>query len=96
MKNTKQKQQIPNVINTQNSKISHNNKSVPKICKWFVKLKDDILLISTDKSVISIYEKKELIRENYHNSIFYRYPGTSSRISETTIRKKYQNCNVIY
>jgi len=62
---------------------------------WGAYTSDDLLFISKEHGIISANHKKTLVRVKYRGLYYYKYPGTSKRISEKSIKNKTERCNVI-
>ena len=70
-----------------------NEQIEQKKCYWFAQIKDDILFILKNE-VISL-NSGSLIKEDYRNSIYYRYPGMSKRIAQKTLKNRATRTNVL-
>lgn len=55
--------------------------------KWILKYKDWDLVITSDKKVIDVETKTELVEYWNNGTISYRFPKTTKRIGIKTINK---------
>lgn len=62
---------------------------------WFAQIGDDLLFISKQYGIISLNHKHPLKKIKYRGMYYYKYIGTSKRISEKTIKNNIERCNVI-
>ena len=62
---------------------------------WFAQINGDYLFISKQHGIISLNHQKALVRIKYRGLFYYKYSGTSKRISEKSIKNKTERCNVI-
>lgn len=62
---------------------------------WFCTINNDLLFISKKHGVILFNHQKPLVKIKYRGLFYYKYTGTSIRISEKTIKNKIERCNVI-
>ena len=62
---------------------------------WFCTINDDLLFISKQHGIISWNHSKPLVKVKYRGMNYYKYTGTSKRISEKSIKNKIERCNVI-
>lgn len=77
------------------NKLNNNEQMNKKKCFKFCTIRDDILFIMSDKSVISFNQNIALIQESYRNSDYMRYPNTSIRIAKSSIERNVKECNVL-
>jgi len=67
-------------------------------CFWYCSIFEGILFILPD-GVIHFYQAnqplQEMIKETYRNKTYYRFPSSSKRIAQSTIRRKAMRCNVL-
>ena len=62
------------------------------ICKWYVCSHDSLLFIFTSGQVMD-YDGNFLVKETYRCRPYFRWKGTSKRISLKTIKSKFERCN---
>ena len=61
---------------------------------WYVYKNNRILFICSNGDVFDS-EQGCLIKETYREKIYYRTPKTNIRISQKTIKKNAERCNVL-
>ena len=64
-------------------------------CYWFAQIGDDLLFIFSNGNILSWDKKQYLLKEKFRAEIYYRFKGTSNRISQRTLKRKAEKCNVI-
>jgi len=64
------------------------------ICRWYVCSKDYFLFIFENGKVMD-YDGEFLLKEKYRCKDYFRWKGTSRRVSVKTIKNKFNRCDVI-